>query len=187
MTKIVDGDITARFDQPRPISKPVAERTHVHGAIDIAAPIGTPIVAPERGMVFAWIAQRHADGMYWPGLPFVHGDAFPWANYFYDMYGGCLVLRVYEGAEVVRTHIMSHCYGKQLSKLGLAYWVEEKDDARFPIHAIYSDLMEVAEGQQICAVGNAGYSTGPHVHWEIHPGNRWYTWSERINPEEAIK
>lgn len=138
-------------------------------------------------MLFAWIAQRHADSMYWPELPIVHNDPFPWANYFYDMYGGVLVLKVYEDFEVVRTHVMTHCYGKQLSPLRLTHWVEEKDDARFPINAVYTDTLKIEEGQQICAVGNAGYSTGPHVHWEIHHGYRWVKWEDRINPEEAIQ
>ena len=63
---VSNGKITALFDQQRPLNGPF---THVHGAIDIAAKRGTPIVAPEDGVLFGYIAHRSKDGEYWGDWP----------------------------------------------------------------------------------------------------------------------
>ncbi len=177
----VDGPITTKFSEPRPLSKPPEERTHIHGAVDIASPSGTPIKAPEAGTVFVWCAYRIEPGTYWPATPIVHGHEFPFRNYFYDTFGGVIVLK---GR---CTHVITHSYANQLFNKGLHTFggtVEEVDDKRFPIHAVYSRRIEVKRGATIGFVGNAGYSTGPHIHWEIHSAAGWQRWEARVNPEQ---
>ena len=46
--------------------------------------------------------------------------------------------------------------------------------------------IEVKAGDKMGYVGNSGWSTGPHLHWEIHPGDRKYGHGERLNPEDYI-
>ncbi len=193
MTKPVQGTVSTPFDEMRPLSNP----HHVHGAIDIAAPVGTQIVAPEDGILSAYVAIRNEDGIYWPGTqgPQIHRfhslfktPLFPWRNYFYDMYGGILILECND-----RVHVFAHCYMNQLRKnphfnSPLVNWVytEEREDKRWPIHCYHTldTPVGVKEGDVIGEVGNAGFSTGAHVHWEIHPGTwKWAKWEERINPE----
>jgi len=178
--KPVNGTISTDFYEPRPIDNP---GEHVHGAIDIAAPMNSEIFAPEAGEVMAWCAYRPKAGTYWPDMPILNGNALPYCNYFYDTYGGVLILRSDSGE---RTHLIAHSYANQLFNKGLAhdvYAYEEKADMRFPFHAMYTGWREVKVGAHIGYVGNAGYSTGPHVHWEIHRGWKWERWENRINPE----
>lgn len=178
----VDGPVTTDFFEPRPLSKPPEERDHNHGAIDISAPIGTPIHAPEKGEVFAWCSYRIKPGQVWPNAPVINGGANSFCNYFYDTFGGVLILR---SADTMRTHIITHSYGNQLFNKGIyqnAHYIEQREDDRFPIHGFYTSLTEVKEGAIIGYVGNAGYSTGAHIHWEIHHGRTWQRWESRIDP-----
>lgn len=185
MTQPVHGKITAKFDQPRPLEGRTEENAHVHGAVDITARLGVPICAPENGYVRGWIATRYpGKEKYWPENVFLDGTIFPFANYFYDMYGGILVLRTPNNE---RTHVIAHCWGNQiinkppLKDRGI-HWKEQRADSRWPIHACYTDELYVGEGVVIGYVGNAGYSTGPHIHWEIHNGYRWQPHAKRIDP-----
>lgn len=185
MLRPVEGPISADFFERRPLSAPPEKRDHIHGAIDIAARVGTDIVAPEDGYLFAYIAYRPDEGRYWPKMPTIDGVPFPFGNYFYDVYGGLLVLRAEE-----RTHIIAHCYANQIINFFTAErisYYEQKEALRFPLHALYSERIPVFTGERIGFVGNAGYSTGPHIHWEIHPGYRWFSHEKRSNPEELIK
>ena len=188
MTVPIKGAITAGFYDPRPLSDP---GKHIHGAIDIKNIIGEIIKAPESGTCFAYVAIRPKSGRYWPQMPMIHRKPFHWCNYFYDMYGGIIVLMAHDGnpREITRTHIITHSYGNQIFNKSVfsdfpKHWIEQKKDNRFPIHATYTDKIVVAEGDPIGFVGNAGYSTGPHIHWETHHGYKWEKHNDRYNPEK---
>ena len=82
--KPVEGPITTDFFEPRPLSKPPEERDHIHGAIDIGAPKGSPIKAPEKGTAFGWVARRLEGGQYWPEIPTIHGLPMYFRNYHHS-------------------------------------------------------------------------------------------------------
>jgi murein DD-endopeptidase MepM/ murein hydrolase activator NlpD len=89
----------------------------MHKGIDIAGPIGTPIVAAAGGEVVT--AGWNSGG-----------------------YGNLVKLKHYDGSITVYAH-----NSKILVRRG----------------------QTVNQGQQIAAMGSTGYSTGPHLHFEIHP------------------
>lgn len=187
----VAGTITARFTQKRPIG--AQEKTHIHGAVDIAGAVGQPIYAPESGSVFGYIGIRHQSRQWWPQYIEIHGQGFPFLNYFYDTFGGVIVLRSHNDnpAVTVRTHVLTHSYANQIINHEpfadfTAHWLEERADARFPVFAVYTDEIIVEKGDVIGHVGNAGFSTGAHVHWEIHKGYAWQRHDERLNPAEYL-
>lgn len=184
----ISGKITAPFDHPRPFGS--KNPTHVHGAVDLAADrIGEPIFAPEPGELRAYLAIRYKDGTYWPEQLEFDGALFPFLNYFYDMFGGILVLQT---PNWERTHVIAHCFGNQLFDRGPfatsdVHWIEEKAKTRWPIHAIYSDYLIVDECEIIGAVGDSGTSTAPHVHWEIHNNYNLNAHADRIDPERWVR
>lgn len=102
----------------------------MHQGIDIAAPTGTPIVAPEAGVVLeAGAASGFGNVIY---LQHANGDA--------TVYGHMSTLLVDAG-----------------------------------------DVVEA--GQTIAEVGSLGYSTGPHLHFEVYQGGLG---GERIDPVEWL-
>ena len=89
----------------------------MHKGIDIAAPIGTPIVAAAEGEVIS-------------------------AGWSSGGYGNLVKLKHYDGSITLYAH-----NSKIFVRRG----------------------QKVTKGQQIAAMGSSGYSTGPHLHFEIHP------------------
>ena len=96
----------------------------LHAGVDIAAPIGTPIYAPEDGVVLQagpasgfglWVRVQHEDGTI-------------------TVYGHVNTITVDEGEKV-------------------------------------------KAGEQIATMGNRGFSTGPHLHFEV-----WNSSGKKINP-----
>lgn len=183
INKPVEGPITTDFYD----SRGTIEKPHIHGAIDIGAASGTIIRAPENGLVFAWCAYRPEDGLMWPTMPTIAEEPFTFRNYFYDTYGGCIVLITLDKR---RTHIISHSFAKQLFENVYKdipiHAFEEPSKKRFPLHAYYTEPFAALEGQLIGLVGDGGKSSGPHVHWEIHNGTKWNHYDSRINPEKVI-
>lgn len=93
----------------------------LHGGVDIAAPIGTPVYAATAGVV------RRAGPATGFGLAvYIEGD---------------------DGSVTVYGHVHR-------------YFVSEGE--------------RVSAGEQIAQVGNRGQSTGPHLHFEVHPGGAMY-------------
>lgn len=92
----------------------------MHKGIDIAAPIGTPIMAAAPGVV---VSAGWNSGGYGKLVEIKHPD-------------GSLTLYAHNSRIFVRR-------GQQ-----------------------------VGQGQRIAAMGSTGYSTGPHLHFEVHPRGR---------------
>jgi murein DD-endopeptidase MepM/ murein hydrolase activator NlpD len=99
----------------------------LHGGVDIAAPIGTPIYAATSGIV---ARSGFANG-----------------------FGLALYIRGDDGAVTVYGHVN-----------------REYVSAGQRVHA----------GQLIAEVGNRGNSTGPHLHFEVHPGGAMH--GGQVNP-----
>jgi len=99
----------------------------LHGGVDIAAPIGTPIYAATSGVV---VRSGPATG-----------------------FGLALYIRGGDGAITVYGHVNQEFVG-----------AGDRVDA----------------GELIAEVGNRGNSTGPHLHFEVHPNGQLH--SGQINP-----
>jgi murein DD-endopeptidase MepM/ murein hydrolase activator NlpD len=99
----------------------------LHGGVDIAASIGTPIYAVTSGVV-----QRAGPATGFGLAVYIRGD---------------------DGAVTVYGHVN-------------AYYVHTGE--------------RVSAGENIAEVGNRGQSTGPHLHFEVHPSGRMY--SGRVDP-----
>ncbi|MCZ2859162.1 peptidoglycan DD-metalloendopeptidase family protein [Blastococcus sp. VKM Ac-2987] len=93
----------------------------LHGGVDIAAPIGTPVYAVTSGVV-----RRAGTATGFGYAVYIEGD---------------------DGAVTVYGHV--HRY-------------------------FVSTGERVVAGERIAEVGNRGQSTGPHLHFEVHPGGRMY-------------
>lgn len=174
------GRITSTFDEPRPLEGP---KTHVHGAVDITDGdwvVRSPVYGEARGYVF--LRQK---GSGWADKEKPELLALPFRNYFYDVYGGLIVIVEDSG----RMHIMTHFYAAQLQTwLGEMILVESNAESRWPSVALISKPLEVARGQQLSRIGNAGYSTGPHVHWEIHSTpDKIDDYADRIRPSAYVE
>lgn len=181
----VQGRVSAGFNQPRPLTAKV--KTHNHGAWDIAAPAGTKIYAPEAGSLYFCGFYRPPGStkiidVVTKRIPMPFG--FNGHNYWADIYGPLIILQ-----STKFTWVITHSYFSQLYNLGVGAtmrwdYAEEQDDERWPVcvwHTFLHDL-KVEEGDLIGRVGNAGWSTGPHIHMEVHEGRTWNRWEDRIDP-----
>ncbi|GAA3157320.1 hypothetical protein GCM10010531_05820 [Blastococcus jejuensis] len=99
----------------------------LHGGVDIAAPVGTPIYAVTSGIVAR--------------------------NGFANGFGLALYIRGDDGAVTVYGHV-----NREFVRAGQR------------VHA----------GQLIAEVGNRGNSTGPHLHFEVHPSGALH--GGQVNP-----
>ena len=176
-----------RWGTERPLD--AAVKTHVHGALDIVAPIGTPIVAPEDGFLYAF-ALTLPEGRPRRFERVLPAWDLPFKGHSYDLYGGILALR----CSTARTHLFAHLHMNQLIKhCGMFRdawtYVEEEAEVRWPsfLWHTFGNGRFVKEGEQIGVVGNAGYSKGPHLHWEIHNGWTDTPFGQRPDPEKLLK
>jgi murein DD-endopeptidase MepM/ murein hydrolase activator NlpD len=177
----VKPKISAGFDEMRPLK--ADPKTHKHGAIDIAVRRKTPIYAPEKGRLFyhmVFRSERMTHNLFWES-----GRWYAFSNYFYDIWGGLIIL---EGEETGYTHVFAHCESEYLFNDGLvsreAFSLEENNYGKFSISLVSKEFpVLVNQGDRIGRSGNAGFSTGPHIHYEIHPGRKWERHADRINPE----
>jgi len=180
---------TSPFEEKRPLSVPINQRTHIHGAEDLAPFSKAIILAPEDGTLYFFCAIRNSLDRQ---MKEVQKSSWPFDfknhNYFYDLYGG-IILLISKNRE--RTHIMTHSYRNQIfNQTNIKISLEESPkDERFPICVEHSfnNPKEVKEGDELCGVGNAGFSTGYHIHWEIHNGIEWNNFNDRIKPRLWLK
>ena len=186
-TRPAAGPITSPWGEMRPLSVPAAERDHVHGAVDIAGAVGDPLVAPVAGIVYRFAVYRAQGGPGWSwALREGMHRMLPWGEYTYDIYGGVTVVEGENGM----VHLLAHSYMRQLQQetRGLVWsYQEQPSDTRWPtvVWHTFSWPQRVRRGEVVAEMGSAGYSMGPHVHWEIHTGWRLTPHGERPDPERG--
>ena len=169
--------VSAGFDELRPLANP----RRPHGAVDLAVPVGTPIRAPESGICYWHLQIRNGEGghdLYWPD-----GVWYAFSNYMHDVFGGLLIL---EGGSSKLTHVFAHVSGETIIRM-LNERAERVSYSEDRISYLFSNLDHGAateEGEVIGYSGNAGLSTGPHVHYEIHNRRHYTAHEDRQRPEE---
>lgn len=169
--------ITAPFNEMRPIENPTK---HIHGAIDIAVPIGTKIQAPEDGLIyyhFNYSKNNKARNIYWYDKTW-----YAFSNYFYSIFGGLIILEGISGY----THVFAHIEGKTINDMLNNERRQRKyyEDANGFAFINLEDPNLVIAMDVIGFSGNAGKSTGPHIHYEIHEHRKWIPHKDRPNPEK---
>ena len=184
MIPISNGRVTASFDEPRPLSNP---GLHIHGALDIAPQIGgdqftmAPVAGKSRAYVFIR-PRRDAD---WGRYDKLEIGRLPARRYWYDVYGGLIWL---EETGSPRVHIMTHYWAAQLqAAFGRLEYIESDTDDPYPCIVLRSDVRAVSAGDRLAMVGDAGQSSGKHVHWEVHPSADLRPHAERIDPNEYLE
>jgi hypothetical protein len=182
----------------RPLSVPLEKRTHKHGAIDLAGDDWNSVKvlyrAPENGRLFCMISIRPDREKSWPDNRVIFARTrdgkqqvpSQFLEYWHDTYGVVMMLNGQSGL----LHVFAHTYGSQafsqhaFDPAGLS-WDEQPGDARWPVFCLnnFDGPTAVERGDTIGVVGNAGFSTGKHLHYEIHRGFAWDRWENRVNPE----
>jgi len=180
----IDWKLTSDFGEPRPITAAPKDRTHVHGAWDIAVPEGTPMMAPETGRLYRLVQFRsnhQTHNLFWDDRKW-----FAFSNYFYDTFGGLIVLYGDSGLTYVFAHIWAQSILDDLFREHVSCSIKEETDKKGSIVSLWNmmDPDFVQSAQYIGSSGNAGYSTGAHIHMELHRGREYLEWENRPDPAE---
>jgi murein DD-endopeptidase MepM/ murein hydrolase activator NlpD len=180
----IDWKLTSDFNEPRPLNAPPEKRTHVHGAWDIAVPEKTPMMAPEWGRAYKLVQFRsngQTHNLFWDDRKW-----FAFSNYFYDTFGGLIILEGDSGLTYVFTHIWAQDILDDLFREHISCHIKEETDKNGAIVSLWNmnDPDNVEAGQYIGSSGNAGFSTGSHIHLELHRRRDWLRWENRPDPAE---
>ena len=140
-----------------------------------------PVVSPVQRMVAPNLPPLGRQDSYLPGRNAATGFAWPAKGVLTSGYGWRWG-RMHRGVDIagpVGTPIVAAAPGiisyAGWNDGGYGYMVEiEHADGSMTRYAHNSRLLvrpgqEVNQGQQISEMGSTGYSTGPHLHFEIHP------------------
>lgn len=175
--------LTSDFDEMRPYG--TVRKTHKHGAWDLAVPISTPIYAPEVGILHYFFQVRTGNikhhNIYW-----ADGRWYAFSNYFYDSYGALAVLETHDHL----TFVFAHIYAKNIIAMTeeqmICLTVDELKTVDGMILAFHNrdKPLGIDKGDIIAYSGNAGYSTGPHIHMELHKGRSWIPHRDRPDPKD---
>lgn len=205
MNPIKNGRITARYDDVRPFSvaKKVKagkrltpaeqKKKHYHHAIDIAGAMGAIIRAPATGRAWLWVAFKGIDKGKPKGfkpVPKIDGRYFGFCHYYYNVYGAIIFVEEIENGLVQHTHLIAHCDYEQMAAQSIfshCHTMAIVVEGQYPVHALYTNKVDVKEGDEIGFVHTRGTSTGPHIHWEIHPGTKREAGKRRIDPEKWME
>jgi hypothetical protein len=185
MELIRGGVITAGFDDPRPLTQP---GLHIHGALDISG--GDRLVrAPVGGTARGYLINR--------GASWITGDKpevlqLPFREYFSDTFGAIIVI---VERETGRMHILAHFWPTNILNGNIAQttpfhfesYTESSKMDRNPAFIIATQQIEINPGDILGPIGSAGFSTGAHVHWEIHHGWKIDDYKDRIRPTEYLQ
>lgn len=193
---VLMGKVTAGFWEPRPLSGP--KLGQYHRAWDIGAPWGTPILAEEDGQLTFHVIYRSptpngASPGFSANLTMPDGKWYWLSNLYRDNYGCLVILRAKSGLIYVHCHTDELQFFEYMRALIEAQHGRPAFDAIRPKEtrvaynsytaAIVTDGIPVmvTKGTRIGAIGSAGYSTGPHVHLQIHAAEDY---NSRIDPAE---
>ena len=145
-----------------------------------------PIFAEEKGLLIGLLALRSQGQAGYRGqLMGIDGvHPFPWDWYWYDTFGAVLILLGASG----RTHVHCHPWAKQLwygSPIRNFDLQESAAEERFPCFWLSNikEPIEVEAGARIGSVGNAGYSFGLHLHYEVHADSAYLDYRLRPDPK----
>jgi len=189
---VYKGIVTTGFYDPRPYSKPIAERTNYHRGWDIVASNEaereTVIRAPEAGELIFHLIHRsdreQSADFYWPD-----SNWYIFSRFFFDTYGCCTILLGESGLTYMFAHqdefefyrlMLNRCMHNDMKQsradVRKSYnkWVQSLLTFRQPV--------AVKQGAPIGMIGNSGYSTGAHLHMQIHESHKDY--GSRIDPAE---
>lgn len=171
--------LTTEFYKSCSLSQAPENCNHPHGAWDCTCSIETPILAPEDGKLGAYVAYRPRDSMYFKQGTF-HPRAYrAFRNYFYDTFG--LIYIVWGISELV--HLFAHSFNSPNDHHWTVVEEHPAQRSRRPLLSYQAQPRTIREKQIIGVVGNAGWSTDPHLHYEIHK-SPWQTWIYRPNPAD---
>lgn len=181
------GIVTTGYFDPRPYSVPPEERKYFHRAWDISADPGSAIKAPEDGRLYFHSIHRSpqdktADWFWNPVTPSGQAFWYMFSNFYYDAYGACTVLL---GEKYV--WLFAHQEEQALGILMEFYsviptWQEKRLAYNDYVRAMltFGNGIPVVVGSPIGKIGNAGYSTGPHVHMQVHKS--LFVYEDRVDP-----
>lgn len=110
----------------------------------------------------------------------------PFLEYFHDVFGPVMFLHGKSGL----LHVFAHSFGRQVFELKAAdpaglSWDEQPEKDRFPVFSLnnFEAPTLIRKGEIIGYVGDAGYSFGKHLHYEVHHRFTWERWEDRADPE----
>lgn len=168
--------VVSWYNEPRPLSAPPEQRTLIHGAWDIAVPVGTPIRAPENGKLLVANIFRSQKPMAKPDLFWLDGQWFAHSKFYNDTYGAIALLYGESGI----THLFAHLNQEEWWRIaGVDRKMKKEDYDRWVmLYSNMDSLVEVREGDVVAHSGDEGSSFGPHIHMSLHKGRAW----ERIDP-----
>jgi murein DD-endopeptidase MepM/ murein hydrolase activator NlpD len=170
--------------EPQKIEPQVVARASVGTEVD-----ATPVTPAVQQMVRPNLPSIGRQDAYIPGGSSSQGFVWPSQGLLSSGYGWRWG-RMHRGIDIaapIGTPIVAVASGKVIyagwNDGGYGYMVEvEHEDGTMTRYAHNNRILvekgqQVAQGQQISEMGSTGFSTGPHLHFEIHPRG-----GEPVNP-----
>jgi len=172
---IEEAKVTTRYDSPR--------ARGLHRAWDVATFAGSPIVAPEAGQLLLFQLHRggdegvdHTTVGYKEVLP---NEMSHYSWYWRDRYGVVAVL-LGETYWWLFAHVQAQSWWATAQRRALSVstyrWLDRDPRTNLPARYVELEtnaddrpLPALAAGDHIAALGDTGYSTGAHCHFEIAP------------------
>lgn len=192
---VVQGEVTAGYWEPRPLSQAPEFRTLFHRGWDIVRreANGTPrsgvtILAEEPGALQFYCAHRSWSYVYDARNFNASGSEWFLNNRFHDAYGNMTILYGKSGLIYVHSHIEDQDFWQLVSRYSESGVVERVPVEwkrwggsydRYVMSYGPSRLFVVEQGELVGRIGQMGYSTAPHLHLDVFLSN---SPNSRINP-----